>query len=48
MLELDADSFVAPEAMLELVRRMDARPRTALIQNLGGMASTAITHVLRV
>ena len=34
MLELDADSFVAPEAMLELVRRMDARPRTALIQTL--------------
>jgi len=34
MLELDADSFVSPEAMLELVRRMDARPRTALIQSL--------------
>lgn len=34
MLELDADSFVSPEAMLELVRRMDARPRTALIQTL--------------
>lgn len=34
MLELDADSFVSPEAVLELVRRMDARPRTALIQSL--------------
>lgn len=34
MLELDADSFVSPEAILELVRRMDARPRTALIQTL--------------
>jgi membrane glycosyltransferase len=34
MLELDADSFVSPEAMLELVRRMDASPRTALIQSL--------------
>ncbi len=34
MIELDADSFVSPEAMLELVRRMDARPRTALIQSL--------------
>lgn len=34
MLELDADSFVSPEAILELVRRMDARPRTALIQSL--------------
>jgi len=34
MLELDADSFVSPETMLELVRRMDARPRTALIQTL--------------
>jgi membrane glycosyltransferase len=34
MLELDADSFVSPEAMLELVRRMDANPRTALIQSL--------------
>jgi membrane glycosyltransferase len=34
MLELDADSLLSPEAMLELVRRMDARPRTALIQTL--------------
>jgi membrane glycosyltransferase len=34
MIELDADSFVSPEAMMELVRRMDARPRTALIQTL--------------
>jgi len=34
MLELDADSFVSPEAILELVHRMDARPRTALIQSL--------------
>jgi len=34
MIELDADSFVSPEAMLELVRRMDERPRTALIQSL--------------
>jgi membrane glycosyltransferase len=34
MLELDADSLLSPEAMLELVRRMDARPRTALIQSL--------------
>lgn len=34
MLELDADSFVSPGAILELVRRMDARPRTALIQSL--------------
>jgi membrane glycosyltransferase len=34
MIELDADSMVSPEAMLELVRRADANPRTALIQTL--------------
>ncbi len=34
MLELDADSMVSPEAMLELVRRADANPRVALIQTL--------------
>ena len=34
MIELDADSMVSPEAMLELVRRADANPRTALIQSL--------------
>jgi membrane glycosyltransferase len=34
MIELDADSLLSPEATLELVRRMDARPRTALIQTV--------------
>jgi membrane glycosyltransferase len=34
MIELDADSLLSPEASLELVRRMDARPRTALIQTV--------------
>ncbi len=34
MIELDADSMMSPEAMLELVRRADANPRIALIQTL--------------
>jgi membrane glycosyltransferase len=34
MLVLDADSLMSPEAAIELVRRMDANPRTALIQTL--------------
>ncbi len=34
MVVLDADSIVSPDGLLELVRRMDASPRTALIQTL--------------
>lgn len=34
MVEFDADSLMSPAAMIELVRRMDANPRIALIQTL--------------
>ncbi len=34
MTVLDADSLMSAEAMMELVRRMDVRPRTALIQTV--------------
>jgi membrane glycosyltransferase len=34
MTVLDADSLMTPEGIVELVRRMDASPRTALIQTL--------------
>src|SRR5690606_38884618 len=34
MVVLDADSIVSSDGLLELVRRMDASPRTALIQTL--------------
>jgi membrane glycosyltransferase len=32
MVVFDADSLMSPKALIELVRRMEARPRTALIQ----------------
>jgi membrane glycosyltransferase len=34
MVVLDADSIISPDGLIELVRRMDASPRTALIQTL--------------
>ena len=34
MAVLDADSLMTPQGIVELVRRMDANPRTALIQTL--------------
>lgn len=34
MVVLDADSIVSPAGLLELIRRMEANPRTALIQTL--------------
>ena len=34
MAVLDADSLMSAEALMELVRRMDVRPRTALIQTM--------------
>jgi membrane glycosyltransferase len=40
MTVLDADSLMTPDGILELVRRMDASPRTALIQTLPMIVSS--------